>query len=118
MSRSLFVFEVEARANGGCGFTPKELENVACEICTAMFREYRHESGRRQKAQGDLTQVRKNRNLSEPARRILNRVHTVAQFIGGTNEVRSLMRYDTHAFRNAHRIPLFVTLSPDENTLY
>ena len=24
------------------------------------------------------------------------------------------MRYDTHAFRIAHGVPLFVTLSPDE----
>ena len=52
--------------------------------------------------------------MSEAARRILNRVHTVAQTIEGTNEVRTLMRYDTHAFRIAHGVPLFVTLSPDE----
>ena len=114
MSRSLFAFEAEARAEGGCGFTPKELENAACEICNAMFGEYRDETGRRQKVQGDLAKVRKVRNLSEPARRILNRVHTVAQTIEGTNEVRTLMRYDTHAFRIAHGVPLFVTLSPDE----
>ena len=53
-------------------------------------------------------------NLSEPARRILNRVQAVAQTIEGTNEVRTFMRYDTHAFRIAHMVPLFVTLSPDE----
>ena len=41
-------------------------------------------------------------------------MHTVAQTIEGTNEVRTLMRYDTHAFRIAHGVPLFVTLSPDE----
>ena len=114
MSRSLFAFEAEASAEGGCGFTPKELENAACEICNAMFGEYRDETGRRQKVQGDLAKVRRVRNLSEPARRILNRVHTVAQTIEGTNEVRTLMRYDTHAFRIAHGVPLFVALSPDE----
>ena len=54
------------------------------------------------------------KTLSEPARRILGRVHTVAQHIEGTNEVRTLMRYDTHAFRIVHGVPLFVTVSPDE----
>ena len=54
------------------------------------------------------------KNLSELARRILNRVHTIAQTSEGANEVRTLMRYDTHAFRIAHGVPLFVTLSPDE----
>ena len=62
MSRSLFAFEAEARAEGGCGFTPKELENAACEICNAMFGEYRDETGRRQKVQGDLAKVRKVRS--------------------------------------------------------
>ena len=114
MSRSLFALEAEARETGEYGFTPKELENAACEICNAMFGEYRDEKGRRQKVEGDLAKVRNLRSLSEPARRILNRVHTVAQTIEGTNEVRTLMRYDTHAFRIAHGVPLFVTLSPDE----
>ena len=61
-----------------------------------------------------LVRGKKMENLPEPARRILNRVHTIAQTIEGTNEVRTLMRYDTHAFRIAHGVPLFVTLSPDE----
>ena len=64
---------------------------------------------------GRLVKGKKSENLSEPARRILNRVHTVAQTIEGTNEARTLMRYDAHAFRIAHGVPLFVTLSPDEN---
>ena len=64
--------------------------------------------------QGDWSKVRKVKNRSEFARRMLNRVHTVAQTIEGTNEVRTLMRYDTHAFRIAHGVPLFVMLSPDE----
>ena len=114
MSRSLFAFEAEARKEGGYGFTAKELENASIEICNSLCGEYRDESGRRQKVQGDLSKVRKIKNLSEPARRILNRVHTVAQTIEGTNEVRTLMRYDTHASRIAHGVPLFVTLSPDE----
>ena len=114
MSRSLFAFEAEARQGGGYGFTPKELESAACEICNAMFGEYRDEKGRRQKVQGDLAKIRKVKTLSEPARRILNRVQTVAQTIEGTNEVRTLMRYDTHAFRIAYGVPLFVTFSPDE----
>ena len=114
MSRSLFAFEAEARGDGRYGFTPKELENAAVEICNGLFSDYRDEKGRRQKIAGDLTKVRKLPNLSEPARRILNRVQAVAQTIEGTNEVRTFMRYDTHAFRIAHGVPLFVTLSPDE----
>ena len=79
-----------------------------------MFGEYSNERGRRQQVQGDLAKVRKVKNLSEPARRILNRVHTVAQTIEGANEVRTIMRDDAHAIRIAHGVPLFVTLSPDE----
>ena len=92
MSKNLFAFEAEARQGGGYGFTPKELENAACEICNAMFGEFRDEKGRWQKVQGDLAKVRKVKTLSEPARRILNRVHSVAQTIEGTNEERTLMR--------------------------
>ena len=79
MSKSLFAFEADSRSEGGCGFTAKELENSSCEICNALFGEYRDAKGRRQKVQGDLAKVRKVPNLSEAARRILNRVHTVAQ---------------------------------------
>ena len=96
MSRSLFAFEAEARKEGGYGFTPKELENASIEICNSLCGEYKDERGRRQKVQGDLSKVRKVKNLSEPARRILNRVHTVAQTIEGTNEVRTLTVSYTH----------------------
>ena len=106
MSRSLFAFETEAHKEGGYGFTAKGSEIASIEICNSLFGEYRDDKGRRQKIQGDLSKVRKVKNLSEPARRILNRVHTVAQTIEGTNEVRTLMRYDTHAFRIAHGVTL------------
>ena len=109
MSSRLFAFETEARQRGGYGFTPKELESAACEICNAMFGEYRDEKGRRQKVQGDFNKIRNVKTLSEPARRILNRVQTVAQTIEGTNEVRTLMRHDTHACRLAYGVPLFAT---------
>ena len=45
---------------------------------------------------------------------MINRIRAVTRKIPGTNEVRTLMRYDTHAARIAQGVPLFVTLSPDE----
>ena len=114
MSRSLFAFENEKREEGGHGFTPKELETAACEICNALSGTYKDGRGRKLQVKGDLSKVRLVKTLSKPARRILDRVHTVAQNIEGTNEVRTIMRYDTHAFRIAHGVPLFVTISPDE----
>ena len=52
--------------------------------------------------------------LSHAARRILDRFFAIAQQIPGTNEVRTLMRYHTHAARIALGVPLFITWSPDE----
>ena len=114
MSRSLYAFENERRAGGGFGFTPQELEGASVEICNALSSTYKDARGRTLEVKGDLSKVHLVKNLSEPARRILGRVHTVAQNIEGTNEVRILMRYDTHAFRIAHGVPRFVTISPDE----
>ena len=100
------------RSDGGYGFTAKELKDASCGNCIALFAKYRDERGRRQKVQGDLAKVREVENLSGLARRNLSRVHTVAQTVEGTNEVHTLMQYDTHEFRIAHGVPLFVTLSP------
>ena len=114
MSRSLYAFENERRTGGGFGFTPQELEGASVEICNALCGTYRDARGRTMKVKGDLSKVHLVKKLSEPARRILRRVHIVAQNIEGTNEVRTLMRYDTHAFRIVHGVALFVTISPDE----
>ena len=97
MSRSLYAFENERRAGGGFGFTPQELEGASVEICNAPSSTYKDAHGRTLQVKGDLSKVHLVKKLSEPARRILGRVHTVAQNIEGTNEVRTLMRYDTHA---------------------
>jgi hypothetical protein len=114
MSRSLYAFENEKRAGGGFGFTPQELEGASIDICNALSGTYKDARGRTLQVKGDLSKVHLVKKLSEPSKIILGRVHTVAQNIEGTNEVRTLMRYDTHAFRIAHGVPLFVTVSPDE----
>ena len=98
MSRSLYAFENERRAGGGFGFTPQELEGASVEICNALASTYKDARGRTLKVERDLSKVHPLKTLSEPARRTLGRVHTVAQNIEGTNEVRTLMRYDTHVF--------------------
>ena len=113
MSRTVFAFEDDKRDDGGYGFEAKELETAACEICHALSGTYIDTAGRKQQVKGDLTKVRLVK-LSHPARRILDRVFSVARKIPGTNEVRTIMRYDTHAARIAQGVPLFITFSPDE----
>eukprot|EP00973_Karenia_brevis_P086138 11946561-Karenia_brevis.AAC.1 len=69
---------------------------------------------RKHKVNGDISKVRYVSGLSAAAKKILQRVQAITQKIAGTNETRTIMRYDTHAARIAHGVPLFMTLSPDE----
>eukprot|EP00973_Karenia_brevis_P050561 7019093-Karenia_brevis.AAC.1 len=97
MSRNLIVFESENRGNGSKGFSAKELENASIEICNALHGTYEDEHQRKHKVRGDLSKVRYVKDLSTAAQRILHRVRAVTRKIEGTNEVRTTMRYDTHA---------------------
>ena len=47
-------------------------------------------------------------------KKIMQKVSALSQKIPGTNEVRTLMRFRTHAARIAQGVPIFVTWSPDE----
>ena len=113
MSRSVFAFETEKRENGETGFAPEELEQAAHEICNALCGSFKDARGRKQQVNGDMSKLR-HMKLSQAARRIMDRVSAMAQKIPGTNEVRTIMRFDTHAARIAQGVPLFITWSPDE----
>eukprot|EP00973_Karenia_brevis_P020105 2759731-Karenia_brevis.AAC.1 len=114
MSKSLVAFETESRKDGSRGFSAKELENASIEICNALHGTYNDATKAKHKVNGDLSKVRYVKGLSEAAQKLLQRVRAVTRKIEGTNEVRTVMRYDTHAARIAQGVPLFLTLSPDE----
>ena len=63
---------------------------------------------------GDFSKLKFAQSLDPIAKRLAAGASAVARKIEGTNEVRTLMRYDTHAARIAHGVPLFFTMSPDE----
>ena len=63
---------------------------------------------------GDFTKVKYAAGLSEAGSRILQNLEHTSRQILGTQEVRKLMRCDTHAGRIRRGVPIFVTWSPDE----
>ena len=42
-------------------------------------------------------------------------IEHVSRKLPGTQEVRRQMRFETHAYRVAYGVPIFVTFSPDQN---
>ena len=63
---------------------------------------------------GDLTKVWYADNLTAAAKRLLQNIEHNTRKIPGTQEVRKLMRYQTHACRIRRGVPIFITISPDE----
>eukprot|EP00973_Karenia_brevis_P094548 12423052-Karenia_brevis.AAC.1 len=96
MSRNLVAFEHERRNYGSMVFTPQELVSASVEICNALHGAYTDARCRKHKVSGDISKVRYVSGLSAAAQKILQRVKAVTQKISGTNEVRAIMRYDTH----------------------
>ena len=45
---------------------------------------------------------------------LLRNSRAIARNIEGTDEIRTIMRHDTHGYRIRYGLPLFVTISPDE----
>eukprot|EP00959_Pyramimonas_sp_CCMP1952_P351988 7374813-Pyramimonas_sp.AAC.1 len=45
---------------------------------------------------------------------MVRQAQAIKKNIAGTNEVRTIMRFDAHAGRVAQGVPAFFTMSPDE----
>lgn len=75
---------------------------------------YLGNKGRQQKVAGDINKLHLVPKLSKIAKSMLARVRAMTRKIPGTNEVCTLMRYDTHAARISQGTPIFLILSPDE----
>lgn len=99
----------------GANFTPEKFDNVACEVCKFLLGEYKKKKGRRQNVQGDPVKVQRVSNSFECTWRIFKRVDVGTHIVEDTNEVRTLMNYDSRVFWIAFDVSVFVSLSPEEN---
>ena len=77
----MYAFENEKRNSSGFGFTPEEIEQASIEIRNTLNESYKDTRGRKMQVQRDLMKIHNFMTLSEPARRVLNRVHTMAKNI-------------------------------------
>ena len=92
----------------------KDLEEAAVSICNALHGKYKDPCGKHRDVNGDVNKLKFVSNLTPTAPKMVRSAQAIARKIPGTNEVRTLMRYDTHAARIAHGLSVFVTISPDE----
>ena len=74
----MYAFENEQRNSSGFGFTPEEIEKASIEICNTLKESYKDTRGRKMRVQRDLMKIHNVKTLSELARRVLIRVHTMA----------------------------------------
>ena len=114
LSRTLYSYATERREDGTRGFSGKELEEGAISICNALAGKYRDLDGKIKKVNGDMTKIRYAVNLTPAAKRLLQNIEHSTRKIPGTQEVRKLMRYETHAARVRRGVSIWFTLSPDE----
>ena len=112
--RAIYSYTSVKREGGHKGFTPKKLEEGAASICNALGGQYKDADGRTKAVAGDFTKVRYATSLTQAAKRLLQNLEHATRTIPGTQEVRKIMRYATHAGRIRRGVPIFITFSPDE----
>ncbi|HIE71391.1 MAG TPA: hypothetical protein EYP98_15145 [Planctomycetes bacterium] len=112
--RTMYSYTSVKREGGHKGFTPKELEEGAVSIVNALGGKYKDQQGKTQPVAGDFQKVKNVTSLTPAARRLLQNLEHATRTIPGTQEVRKIMRYDTHAGRIRRGVPIFITFSPDE----
>lgn len=113
LSRTLYSYE-PIRTEEGKQLEPGDLQRGAIEIMKALFGKFQDATGRLQAVAGDMTKVRYVPGLSAAAKRLLLNIQHTSRKVPGTQEIRRLMRFETHAFRVAYGVPIFVTFTPDE----
>ena len=115
MARSVRLADYRKDGQAECQYSQGELERAAVSIVEALYGTYKDPStGKTANVRGDFSKLKYVQSLDPIARRLAAGASAVARKIEGTNEVRTLMRYDAHAARIAHGVPLFFTMSPDE----
>ena len=114
LSRTLYSYET-AKTDDGKRMGSGDLQRGAIEIMKALFGKFQDASGRMQAVAGDMTKVRYVPGLSSAAKRLLQNIQHISRRLPGTQEIRRLMRFETHAFRIAYGVPIFVTFTPDES---
>ena len=115
MARSVRLADYRKDGQTECQYSQSELERAAVSIVDALYGTFKDPStGKHANVRGDFSKLKYVQSLDPIARRLAAGASAVARKIEGTNEVRTLMRYDTHAARIAHGVPLFFTMSPDE----
>ena len=115
LARTVRLADYRRDGETECQYSQMELEQAAVSICDALHGTYKDPvSGKALKVRGDFSKLKFVQSLDPIAKRLAAGASAVARKIEGTNEVRTLMMYDTHAARIAHGVPLFFTMSPDE----
>ena len=115
LAKTVYSYEAALRSDGQKGFTAAELEEGAISICKALQSTYVDPCGRIQAVKGDFTKVHRVSWLPEAAQCMMRNIRAMTRKMSGTDETRTLMRYDTNACRVCRgAAPLFVTMSPDE----
>ena len=114
--RTVYSYETFQGEDGHKGFTGKEIEEGAISICNALVGKHRDPQGVLRPVNGDMTKVWYAPDLSPAAKRLLQNIEHTTRQIPGTQEVRRLMRFQTHASRVRRGVPIFVTYSQTKNT--
>ena len=113
MSRTLYSYE--GRSNDeGSSMTAKEMEEGAIQLCSALAGNYMDTTGKSKPVKGDMTKLRYVPGLSRAAKRMLQNIEHTSRKVGGCQETRRQMRFDTHALRVKYGVSIFVTYSPGE----
>ena len=95
--------------------TTKEIEEGVQEIYRKVnYGVYVDTNNDRKAVNGDMTKLRFVPNLSVAAHKVLNNLEARTRKVPGTHAVRTTMRQQTHAYRIAYGLSLFVTFSPSE----
>ena len=108
LARTVWLADNRRDGETECQYSQVELERAAVSICDALHGTYKDPvCGRAVNVKGGFSKLKYVQSLDPIAKWLAAGASAVARKIEGTNEVRTLMRYDTHAARIAHGVPIF-----------
>ena len=114
-SRMVYSLALSRRQDEEETVTPAVIAKAGEEIIKALKGTHVTPDNRRMPVQGDISKAIYASGLSVIARRLLYNVTAVSKDICGTQEIRRRARSMTNSVRVAFGLPIFMTLTCDEN---
>jgi len=107
LSRSLFCHSSRDRHGVHEPISAESLGQGAIELCKSLWGKYTDLDGRVREVRGDITKLRFVPGLSWAAKQLLQNMEHVSRRVPGTQETRSLMRFQTQAMRIFYGTAIF-----------